>query len=110
MNPQHMGRFVPVVLVFIMACDHPASYPMPASLAEPVSSRRDRDMHSYGNPDEVVVRHLDLDWDVNFNQRTLSGTAVLLIDRVADSVRTLRLDTRELLISRVEVADRTGAW
>ena len=110
MNPQHMGRFVPVALVFIMACDHPASYPMPASLAEPVSSRRDRDMHSYGNPDEVVVRHLDLDWDVNFNQRTLSGTAVLLIDRVADSARTLRLDTRELLISRVEVADRTGAW
>ena len=105
-----MGWLVPVALVLTMACDQPASDPTPASLVEPFSSRLDRDVHSYGNPDEVVVRHLDLDWDVNFDQRTLSGTAVLLIERVADSADTLRLDTRGLSISRVEAADDAGAW
>ncbi len=105
-----MGPLVPVALVLTMACDEPASDPVPATPAEPFSSRLDRDAHSYANPDEVVVRHLDLDWDVNFDQRTLSGTAVLLIERVADSAGALLLDTRGLSISSVEVAGDAGAW
>ena len=110
MNPHRMGRLVPVALVLTMDCDQPAPDPTPAPLAAPFSSRLGRDVHSYGNPDEVVVRHLELDWDVNFDQRTLSGTAVLLIERVADSAGILRLDTRGLSISRVEAADDAGAW
>ncbi len=75
-----------------------------------------RDIHSYGNPDDVVVRHVDLDWDIDFARRTISGTATLRFERVGDhrpppvTPVPLRLDTRDLSIRAVEVADGRGAW
>jgi leukotriene A-4 hydrolase/aminopeptidase len=62
-----------------------------------------QDFHSYSNPHEVRVRHLDLDWDVNFDKKILKGTAVLTIDRMNQEA-PLILDTRHLNIDKVETS------
>ena len=40
-----------------------------------------RDVHSFGQPEIVRVRHADLDLTVSFEERTLAGTVDLKIDR-----------------------------
>src|SRR5260370_25804837 len=40
-----------------------------------------RDIHSYSNPEQIRVRHLDLDCDVLFDRKILKGTAVLAVER-----------------------------
>jgi leukotriene-A4 hydrolase len=97
-----------------MACDRPSSDP-PTAATAPHAARQTptpvaHDEHSYGNPHEVVVRHLDLDWDVRFDQRTLDGTATLQIERLSDSADTLRLDTRDLSVAAVELTDDGTQW
>jgi len=62
-----------------------------------------QDFHSYANPSAVRVRHLDLDWDVLFDQKILKGTAVLTIERVSQT-EPLILDTRDLKIEKVEAS------
>jgi leukotriene-A4 hydrolase len=61
------------------------------------------DFHSYANPRDVRVRHLDLDWDVLFDQKILKGTAVLSVERVSQNKQApLILDTRNLNIEKIE--------
>ena len=95
-----------------MACDSPSSDPTAALSAPPTAAPTSvaQDDHSYGNPREVVVRHLDLEWDVRFDQRTLDGTATLDIERVTEAAHTLRLDTRDLSIAAVELSADGTQW
>jgi leukotriene A-4 hydrolase/aminopeptidase len=63
------------------------------------------DFHSYSNPQEVKVRHLDLNWEVDFSKKILRGTATLSFERLAQTPNAqLVLDTRALNISRVEAS------
>ena len=62
-----------------------------------------QDYHSYSNPQDVRVRHLDLAWDVSFEKKILNGTAVLIIDRF-NKQAPLILDTRHLNIDKVETS------
>ena len=62
-----------------------------------------QDVHSYANPAAVRVRHVDLDWDVLFDQKILKGTATLTIERTSQT-EPLILDTRDLKIERVETS------
>lgn len=61
------------------------------------------DVHSYANPQQVRVRHVDLDWDVLFAEKTLRGTATLTVERTMPGAPLL-LDTRDLQIARVETS------
>lgn len=64
-----------------------------------------KDFHSYSNPQEVRVRHLDLDLDVDFEKKILKGTAILSLERLSQRPdTTLILDTRALDISKVEAS------
>ena len=76
----------------------------PPSMTEPEPRRRvvERDVHSHSNPHEVRVHHLDLDLDVRFAERRLSGSVTLSVDRVRTGAETLVLDTRDLAIRGVE--------
>lgn len=95
-------RFMVGLLLALLVCALPASAEtgtLPASYQGAV-----RDLHSYSNPHEVRVRHLDLDLDVDFERKTLKGTATLILEWVSQRSGTLILDTRALNISRVEAA------
>src|SRR5687768_12913695 len=65
-----------------------------------------QDVHSYANPSAVRVRHVDLDWDVLFDQKILKGTATLTIER-SSQTEPLILDSRDLKIDRVETSVRS---
>jgi len=63
------------------------------------------DPHSYARPNEITVRHLQLDLTVDFDDRRLSGLATLHLDRASDDATTLVLDTWELEVSAVTLGD-----
>ena len=62
-----------------------------------------QDVHSYANPSAVRVRHVDLDWDVLFDQKILKGTTTLTVERTSQT-EPLILDTRDLKIEKVETS------
>ncbi|MCV6620479.1 MAG: M1 family metallopeptidase [Cellvibrionaceae bacterium] len=63
------------------------------------------DYHSYANMQDYRVQHIALDLDVNFDNKTISGTATLDIDALNDSGKPLLLDTRALSINAVDGLD-----
>ncbi|MFQ5650124.1 MAG: M1 family metallopeptidase [bacterium] len=62
------------------------------------------DVHSFSRPNDVVVKHLDLDLEVNFEQKRLTGGVKLTIDN-RTGTEELWLDTRDLTINRVTLDD-----
>ena len=106
----------PCALILTMACGCSAAVPSPPATttsslrATDVADGDRQDRHSFANPGEVVVRHLDLDWDVRFDRHILDGAATLHIERVVEGVGALRLDTRDLSISAVELSDDGDLW
>ena len=63
------------------------------------------DLHSYSNPQAVRVSHVDLDWNVSFEQKMLKGSATLKIERGSNSANApLILDTRDLTIEKAETS------
>ena len=60
--------------------------------------------HSCARPDEVAVQHLDLNLTVDFESKTLAGTATLKLRR-ADGSKQLMLDTKGLTISKISGPD-----
>jgi len=60
-----------------------------------------KDYHSFSNPEQVAVTHLDLDLTVDFDRRVLSGEATLTFKRKAENASTLVLDTKDLTIHGV---------
>ena len=81
-----------------------SSQPQPRSRAatDPEQHRTAiEDPHSFARPEEVSIRHLRLDLDVDFESRRLSGTATLDLDRHSNATEvvldTWRLDVEEVL-------------
>ena len=68
------------------------------------------DPHSFANHDQVRVRHLTLDLDVDFGARKLRGFAELQLEWLDPSATTLVLDTRDLRIESVLVPQAEGPW
>ncbi len=90
--------------LWLMACDQasPPSLPTAPETMPPAGAARDP--HSFANPDEVRVRHLDLDLDVLFHRKVLSGAVVLTVERGRNEADSLVLDTRDLTITKVEAS------
>lgn len=63
-----------------------------------------RDGLSYSHPDEVVITHLDLNLQVHFDQKILSGKATLHITNPSKT-KTLYLDSLDLKVDRVTIGD-----
>ncbi|WP_158880666.1 M1 family metallopeptidase [Rhodanobacter sp. L36] len=66
------------------------------------------DPHSYAQPDQVRVTHLDLDLTIDFPHRQLDGRATLKLDWTNPKASSLVLDTRDLHIESVEAVDASG--
>lgn len=69
-----------------------------------------RDVHSYAQPDKVVIRDLGLDLRVDFEQKTLRGHADLALEWRDPAARELVLDTRDLDIEKVSGKNAEGRW
>lgn len=65
---------------------------------------------SYARYDQVKTTDLHMNLKADFATKTLSGFAVLSLDWLDASARTLDLDTRELAISKVEAQGANGKW
>jgi leukotriene-A4 hydrolase len=70
---------------------------------EPKSSIA-HDIHSHANPEQVQVRHLNLDLRIVFEQQTIQGTAILTIEQHSRDAQQLILDSRALQIDETEVS------
>ncbi len=73
-------------------------------------SKTVKDIHSYGNSEQVRISHLNLALEVVFDQRTIHGTAILSLERVAPNAKQLVLDSRVLQIDKTEVSPDGSAY
>jgi aminopeptidase N len=87
--------------------------PAPATTAAPApapAKPKVVDEHSYAEPDKVAIDDLQLDLNVDFDTKTLAGTATYTLEWKNKAATALLLDTRDLTIEKVEGADAAGAW
>lgn len=67
------------------------------------------DKFTYANYNDVRVTHVELDLDVNFNDKVIDGVAILDLDYLNPDAATLVLDADDLTIESVE-AGTQGDW
>jgi len=79
-----------------------ASSDKPAAVHTPARKIVKDDKFTYANYDKVQVSHLDLNLDVNFDEKVLDGTATLTIKRLDPSADMLVLDSKDLTIRSVQ--------
>ncbi len=63
-----------------------------------------KDYHSFANPEQVKLTHVSLDLKVDFDSKTLVGTATLDYEKIEPRATELLLDTRGLTIDDVTAA------
>ncbi|TAL92989.1 MAG: aminopeptidase, partial [Rhodanobacter sp.] len=66
------------------------------------------DPHSYAQPDQVVVTHLDLDLQLDFPHKQLDGVATLKLNWKNPAAPALVLDTRDLKITSISALGADG--
>ncbi|MGH8183764.1 MAG: M1 family metallopeptidase [Rhodanobacteraceae bacterium] len=66
------------------------------------------DPHSYAQPQDVAIKHIDLNLAVNFPHKQLDGTATLTLDWKNADAHDLVLDTENLAIGSIEAVDAGG--
>ncbi|QJR80732.1 M1 family metallopeptidase [Alteromonas pelagimontana] len=96
----------------LFACSEPAQQESsPVKEDKPVTTTSSTaivpgtDYHSFSNPDEVKVTHLDLELTADFDKHQLVGQATLGFIRQTESADTLVLDTRDLTINSVTAGE-----
>ena len=101
----YLKSFLLVCSVSLFACSQPQAPSEQHSSDNATISdiESGTDYHSFSNPDEIKVTHIDLDLHADFNQKSLIGSATLSFDRVNPQATTLILDTRDLTITSVNI-------
>src|SRR5262245_56988714 len=100
--------YFPILLgFFVMACRNSSTDGVkdlrPADATAKTNGARDA--HSYSNPEQVRVRHVDLDLDVLFDRKVLKGATTLTVERVKSDADSLKLDTRDLKVVKAETSN-----
>lgn len=67
-----------------------------------------QELHSFAKPNEAVIKYLNLDIDVNFNQKIISGTATYEIEN--KNASEIILDTKYLDIVDVTVDGKSTTF
>ncbi len=93
----------------------PEPAPVAATPKPAVETPVDQDEHSYAEPRKVAIADLALDIAVDFDAKTIGGTATYTLDWKDKAATQLVLDTRDLTIAKVEglrqaEADRAEEW
>ena len=79
---------------------------VPAEVGAPIANSIEvgTDYHSLSNPEEVMVNHLSLDLNINFEQKVIAGTVELLYTKTDPDAATLILDTKNISINKITSA------
>ncbi|MCL6619282.1 MAG: M1 family metallopeptidase [Thermomonas hydrothermalis] len=94
----------------LSACNR-APEPAPATAATPPAvAEKIVDEHSFAQPDKVRITDLALDLALDFDKKTLSGTATYTLDWIDKTATQLVLDTRDLTIVKAEGLGADGTW
>lgn len=88
-----------VLLVFVNACTH-------NTIKNKIVAGKD--YHSFANTDEVVITHVNLNLDLNFDNNTVHGSNEITFKRKLDSAKQIILDTRNLKIIKVSSIQPNG--
>ena len=83
--------------VLVMACETTDNTSVENENAQPMETKYADDTHSFSNPNEIAVTHLNLDLTVSFEERIISGTVIYDLERNAHG--DLILDADGLTIS-----------
>lgn len=102
MTTKTLLRQIQLIGLAVICCF--AGQPAPARTTMTTTLHSGEDPHSFANISEVVVTHLDLDLDVDFASKRLTGKASLRINNKTGA-RRLYLDTRDLTIHRVTIGN-----
>jgi leukotriene-A4 hydrolase len=89
------------------AAPEAAAVPAPKTAAAPAAAL---DEHSYAEPGKVVITDLALDLKVDFDTKTIAGTATYTLDWKDKAAKQLVLDSRDLGIDKVEGEAAAGQW
>lgn len=68
------------------------------------------DEFTYANYQQVVVKHLYLDLDVDFDEQVLTGFADLTLNWLDKDANKVILDTRDLIVKSVVAKNNQGNW
>jgi len=97
-------------LVAVAGCRRDAADSETAAAPAPRSTAMaDTDEHSYAEPGKVVVDDLALDLKLDFDSKTLAGTATYALQWKDDGATQFVLDTRDLAIEKAE-GEADGTW
>ncbi|SCY93378.1 hydrolase/aminopeptidase [Flavobacterium caeni] len=91
--------FVLALVVFVAACQKKET-----TIETVVKKSTSKDTHTFAQPDSAVVKHLDLDINVNFDTQKISGKASWTIDNKTKASRII-FDANTLAISKVTLGD-----
>ena len=62
------------------------------------------DTHSFSDPQKAIVKHLDLDINVDFKTQIIAGKASWVLDNIAKSDEII-FDTKQLTIQKITLGD-----
>lgn len=98
------------VAVLAAGCSkEPETTPVATPKKPAVAQVADHDEHSYAEPLKVAIADLALDIAVDFDTKTIGGTATYTLDWKDKAATQLVLDTRDLTIEKVE-GESNNAW
>ena len=96
--------------VLVAGCSKaPEPTPVATTPKPAVEKNVDVDEHSYAEPQKVAIDDLALDIAVDFETKTIGGTATYALDWKDKAATQLVLDTRDLTIEKVE-GEANGNW
>jgi leukotriene-A4 hydrolase len=97
-------NLLPLLGILLISCNQTMNQTETTAAPEMVAP----DPHSFSSPNQAVVKHLDLNLNVDFDKKILSGKATLDIE-IKNNATQVILDTRDLHIEKVTFEDGSEA-
>ena len=98
----HKLIYIICLVFFTTACDNSKAPITEENTKKEMEVNFSKDPHSFSEPLKARVKHLNLNVDVDFDNKIISGTAEYLIEHSEDAIEII-LDTKGLLINSTNV-------